>query len=350
MAPIVEVNGQRRAVSPDAPMFTPPRGPLGQTFKKSPDTSKDSSPVPIKRVRPQYPFELRKAGVTGEVIVEFIVDRAGAVRNPYAVKSTHKGFEAAAVASLEKWKFRPGTKDGKRVNTRMRVPILFTLSKAVGPKSVSPLQQTPVRVSSGSQLRPVYPFNALLENSQGVVECSILINAIGEVSNVAWRGEPKTEFKGAIEAWLDATEFIPATESGKAVTRVQDLKLGFSPFLGEVRITDEAAAILKRLRLGGAAAKFSSTKALDQKLSPRDQKSPVFPSRVDPDLNKGDAIIEFFVDGTGHAQLPRIITASDPAFGYAACQAIAAWRFTPPLRNGKPVVVKLRVPVEFKRE
>lgn len=63
----------------------------------------------------------------------------------------------------------------------------------------------------------------------------------------------------------------------------------------------------------------------------------------------GEALIETFIDEFGYTQLPRIISASDPAFGYAACQAIAGWQFEPPLKDGKPVVVKVRIPVEFKR-
>ncbi|MCC6414614.1 MAG: TonB family protein, partial [Opitutaceae bacterium] len=60
------------------------------------------------------------------------------------------------------------------------------------------------------------------------------------------------------------------------------------------------------------------------------------------------AVIDFLVDENGIAQLPQVVSASDPAFGYAACQAIAAWRFKPPTRNGKGVAVQVRVPVGFK--
>jgi outer membrane biosynthesis protein TonB len=41
------------------------------------------------------------------------------------------------------------------------------------------------------------------------------------------------------------------------------------------------------------------------------------------------------------------MSASEPAFGYAAIQAVAFWRFEPPLAKGKPVVVRARVPFNF---
>jgi len=93
------------------------------------DISKlDQAPVPKFRARPQYPFEMRRAGVEGTVIVEFIVDTKGDARNAFAVRSTQREFEQAAVQAVNKWKFRPGRKGGRAVNTRMQVPIVFTLN------------------------------------------------------------------------------------------------------------------------------------------------------------------------------------------------------------------------------
>lgn len=93
------------------------------------DISKlDQAPVPKFRAKPQYPFEMRRAGITGEVVVEFIVDSNGDVRNAFSVRSTQRDFEQAAVQAVSKWKFRPGKKGGRSVNTRMQVPIVFTLN------------------------------------------------------------------------------------------------------------------------------------------------------------------------------------------------------------------------------
>jgi len=78
---------------------------------------------------PQYPFEMRRAGITGEVLVEFIVDANGDVRNAFAVRSTQREFETAAVQAVSKWKFKPGRKGGRAVNTRMQQPISFSLAE-----------------------------------------------------------------------------------------------------------------------------------------------------------------------------------------------------------------------------
>lgn len=88
----------------------------------------DQKPIPRVQPGPQYPFEMRRAGVTGDVTVDFIVDTNGDVQNAYAIKSSQREFEQAAVQAVSKWKFRPGRKGGRNVNTHMQVPIVFTLN------------------------------------------------------------------------------------------------------------------------------------------------------------------------------------------------------------------------------
>ncbi len=90
--------------------------------------SLDQQPQPRVRIQPQYPFEMRRAGVTGEVTVDFIVDSNGDVQNAYALKSSQREFEQPAVAAVSKWKFKPGRKGGRNVNTHMQIPIVFTLN------------------------------------------------------------------------------------------------------------------------------------------------------------------------------------------------------------------------------
>jgi len=91
--------------------------------------SLDQPPVPRVRVPPQYPFEMRRAGISGEVLVGFVVDANGDVRDAYVVRSTQREFEVEAIKAVMKWKFKPGKKGGSSVNTRMQLPLGFTLSK-----------------------------------------------------------------------------------------------------------------------------------------------------------------------------------------------------------------------------
>lgn len=88
----------------------------------------DQQPQARVQVQPQYPFEMRRAGISGEVVVAFIVSSNGDVVEAYAVRSTQREFESPAIQAVMKWKFRPGRRGGRNVNTRMQVPIVFNLS------------------------------------------------------------------------------------------------------------------------------------------------------------------------------------------------------------------------------
>lgn len=88
----------------------------------------DQKPEARVRTAPIYPFEMRRSGLKGSVVVGFIVDSSGAVRDPYIVRSSNPGFEQAAIDTVLKWRFRPGKKGGAAVNTRVQQPIEFTLN------------------------------------------------------------------------------------------------------------------------------------------------------------------------------------------------------------------------------
>jgi TonB family protein len=57
--------------------------------------------------------------------------------------------------------------------------------------------------------------------------------------------------------------------------------------------------------------------------------------------------VEILIDGDGVVCLPRIVSASDPAFGAAAAQAVFGWQFKPPTKAGQPVLTRVRIPFEF---
>ncbi len=85
---------------------------------------------PRARVRPApaYPFSLKANGVSGEVLVEFVVDESGRVLNPRVVRSTHTAFEGPTLSAVARWRFEPGTRRSKPVRFKMVVPVKFSLN------------------------------------------------------------------------------------------------------------------------------------------------------------------------------------------------------------------------------
>jgi len=89
----------------------------------------DHLPVPIAQTPPRYPREMLRAGVSGQVVVDFVVGSDGLVYNSHAVTSTQPGFASAAIQAVNQWVFNPGQQAGSPVNTNMEVPILFAAGK-----------------------------------------------------------------------------------------------------------------------------------------------------------------------------------------------------------------------------
>jgi len=103
---------------------------IGRNIGKIFDPSQlDRVPAARTQMGPTYPYEMKRDGIEGEVTVCFIVDVNGEVLAPYAAASTRREFEAAAVLAVSKWKFTPGWKSGRAVNTRMLVPLVFRIEK-----------------------------------------------------------------------------------------------------------------------------------------------------------------------------------------------------------------------------
>lgn len=89
------------------------------------------SQVPTLRnaERPLYPKELKEQGRTGKVIIEVIVDKDGSVQSAVVKQSTDHAFDASALTAVRHWTFNPGLKDGRPVNVRLAVPIVYSLPK-----------------------------------------------------------------------------------------------------------------------------------------------------------------------------------------------------------------------------
>lgn len=84
-------------------------------------------PEKIAGVPPIYTEEARKAGVTGVVILEAIIDERGDVVNLKVLKGLPKGLDQAALDAVKGWKFKPATLEGKPVKVYYTLTVNFTI-------------------------------------------------------------------------------------------------------------------------------------------------------------------------------------------------------------------------------
>ncbi len=89
----------------------------------------DGDIIPLQRIPPAYPRDAARAGITGWVQVEVLVNADGSVRSAKVVDAKPKGmFEAAAMTAVLRWKFKPKVLDGKPVDQRGQCKIEFNLN------------------------------------------------------------------------------------------------------------------------------------------------------------------------------------------------------------------------------
>ena len=75
-----------------------------------------------------YPEDCKKAGIQGRVIIQFVVDKDGSIKNPKVARGVHPSLDKEAlrvISSSPKWK--PGKQKGEAVKVRYTIPVLFKL-------------------------------------------------------------------------------------------------------------------------------------------------------------------------------------------------------------------------------
>lgn len=316
-------------------------------------------PKVLFRAPPEYPVGLRMLGLRGEVVVEFVVDSEGRVKNPIVVRTLHPVFNEAALTAIGRWRFAPGRVAGRPVNTLMQQAISFTLTgeedggdSGISVRRRGDLSQLPeqLRYDTAPQIEtvvlPRYPHALLQKGTSGVARVSMMVGTRGEVLATRISDASHPEFGFALQAAAQEFKYRPALKHGQPCPSLVSFEQKFEPTdEALVSAADRAALSLERKH----PERLLAASQLDEPLQPGVAKSPSFPFAVPESVNEGAAKIEMLIDDDGRVCLPRVVSASDPAFGYAAVQAVGQWRFDAPKSHGKPGAVRVVVPFKFVR-
>jgi TonB family protein len=195
----------------------------------------------------------------------------------------------------------------------------------------------------------VYPYELLRDEIDGKAKVVILVDERGRVAEVQVKEASRPEFGAALAAALEVFAFDPALRDSKPTATILAMELSFerNSFKHEGLVEPEGED-LDLLHLEQKhPEKIASLKIIDAPPKAISQRAPLFPGSLAGQVQHGQAVIEFLIDEEGVARLPRVVSASDPAFGYAGVQAVAQWRFAPVTAGGKKAVTRVRVPLVF---
>jgi protein TonB len=128
--------------APDSPVFPPepptPPAPTGGVGTGGGVEPIKLPPVVIGPLRdpryaanfqPDYPVIERRAGHEGRVVVKVLVGTDGRVKQVQKVSATSdEFFEVTERRALQKWRFKPGTRDGVPIEAWQTVGLSFVLN------------------------------------------------------------------------------------------------------------------------------------------------------------------------------------------------------------------------------
>jgi TonB family protein len=86
-----------------------------------------TAPQLVSKIEPEYSEEARKAKYQGTVTLYIQVDAQGKAINMRVLHSLGLGLDEKAMEAVKKWKFKPGTKDGKPVTVEAQIEVNFRL-------------------------------------------------------------------------------------------------------------------------------------------------------------------------------------------------------------------------------
>jgi TonB family protein len=337
--------GGDAAASPALTIGTVPRVQAGET-------------PPKLRRRPvlEVPFDVYLAGVDGKVTVEFVVDPNGRVVDPVIVSSSNPAYDRPALRSITSARFDPALADGKPVPRKVDLlldydvaygrPDTWRVLKPANHHEMPPELQWDEAPEPLWTAFPVYPYDCAVKGGKGRALVRFFVDPQGRVVDVSAVGASGPEFAGAAIAAIETWKFKPAKRAGKPCFAIVQLEQYFA--VGEHRAVPLSPADAEMVReLQRRPKSIVPLEKLDSAPEPRSRRPPHYPGALLAKGVSGEATIEFLLDYEGFAQLPRIVSATHPEFGYAAAHAVSSWRFSPPLKDGKPVVARVSVPLVF---
>lgn len=171
------------------------------------------------RANPQYPFELKRAGIEAACVLEFIVNEQGDTENIKAISASDKSWAAACIAAVKQWKFRPAIKNGTPVKCRMQSPFGGILIQGkVTPSKITVL--TPKKIDKQpvvSRLSVKYPDALRKAQKTGSVTVQYIITAKGALDDIKITKTKNEDFSKAVTDALAAAKCTPGILDGAPV-------------------------------------------------------------------------------------------------------------------------------------
>jgi TonB family protein len=169
------------------------------------------------QARLRYPPAAKAEGVTGRVIVQFVVNAEGDVGAPEVIRGLRPALDAEAVRVIREARFVPGRQGTQAVCVRMSLPLTFRDDTPVGP----PAMNNPVGDAAASVESSV---SSITGRATDATQAStdVVSSVTGTVdSTTAAVGEASTAVSQGVETTKASVETVKSdvTEAAQTVKR-----------------------------------------------------------------------------------------------------------------------------------
>jgi periplasmic protein TonB len=79
----------------------------------------------VREVKAEYTEDARRRGIQGEVTVEVVISRDGAVSNVRLLRGLGHGLDEQAIRAVRQWRFTPATRRGTPVDVIVEIDVEF---------------------------------------------------------------------------------------------------------------------------------------------------------------------------------------------------------------------------------
>jgi TonB family protein len=337
--------------SPSNPFFkgpSPSLPPEEQLPYQSPTTPArlDSDPDVV------YPDSLFDRKLSGWARFSCVVLPDGSTAQPQILAATHVDFVLPAFNAVEHLKYLPRMNGDTPVEAEVRGELKFNVypqddAGALAADKITAPDGTPAAAGLRPDVvvDPVWPYDLLIGGEGGSAVVRFTVDESGAPRDVRVSAASNPSFGDSLVAAMESSSFLPPAIDGHSVKVSLIKRAEFSPI--DLSAQTESNP-LARLIMAIRSNKIEETRSLGSKLDPIYRLSPIYPSSLKGAGGPaGDAEIEFIIDRGGRARFPRIISATDNRFGWAAAIAVSQWVFQVPRINGQPVDVRVRIPFHF---
>lgn len=221
-----------------------------------------------------------------------------------------------------------------------------TATALEGPVSVRAERQ-PLRYHETEPI--IYPQALLFRGIvSGAARVVVSVDATGTLTDILPVGYSHAEFADAAVRGLKRWSYDPIRINGVPVPSQVEIAIDFAAQGVVMSIdasTDLTARLLAFKRDQGYAP--CPMRDLDAIPTPLEAAAPPYPADLLKRGVRGSATVDFYIDETGAVRMAALQSADFWELGDLAVMAVNQWKFSPPTRHGRPVLVKVQQRFNF---